>query len=190
VASDKIAWSEVMAMRLVVLVLMALCGPARSEPAAGFAADGWPILAALTEISVTTDNRIAGGCWMQEDAARTAVSEALSTSGFQLVEQPEGSGDPELRAFLTIGAFGHVTEDGSCIVVLELDAEHLLTYRVPGEPGRLARSNLLVWHDSSVLSGPADGLSEVIMVEALGLAQGFVLAVEAARNRALAERPG
>jgi hypothetical protein len=179
-----------MAMRLVVLMLMALAWPARAEPGAGFAADGWPILAALTEVSVATDNRIGGECWQQEDAARTAVGEALSTSGFRLIGTGEAGSDPELRAFLTIGAFGHSTEDGSCIVVLELDAEHLLTYRVPGESGRLVRSNLLVWRDSSVLSGPADGLSEVIMAEALGLAQGFVLAVEAARNRALAERPG
>ncbi|WP_159713061.1 hypothetical protein [Geminicoccus flavidas] len=179
-----------MAMRLVMLMLMALAWPARAEPVAGFAADGWPILAALTEVSVATDNRIGGDCWAQEDAARTAVGEALSISGFRLVGQGEVGGDPELQAFLTIGAFGHVTETGNCIVVLELDAEHLLTYRIPGEESRLARSNLLVWHDSSVLSGPADGLSEVIMVEALGLAQGFALAVEAARNRAVAERPG
>ncbi|WP_191060046.1 hypothetical protein [Geminicoccus harenae] len=178
-----------MAMRLAMLVLMALAWPARADPAAGFAADGWPVLAALTEVSVVTDNRIGTECWAQEDAARTAVGEALAGSGFGLIEPADGS-DPELRAFLTIGAFGHVTEAGGCIVVLELDAEHLLTYRVPGEGDRLARSNLLVWRDSSVLSGPADGLSEVIMAEALGLAQGFALAVEAARNRALAGRPG
>jgi len=179
-----------MAMRLAMLMLVALAWPARADPAAGFAANGWPILAALSEVSVTTDNRIGAECWAQEDAARTAVGEALAASGFGLIEQADAGGDPELRAFLTIGAFGHVTEGGSCIVVLELDAEHLLTYRVPGEGDHLARSNLLVWRDISVLSGPADGLSEVLMAAALGLAQGFTLAVEAARNRALAERPG
>ena len=148
------------------------------------------MLAALTEVSIATDNRVIDACWAEEEAARTGVAETLTNSGFQVLGQEADSSETEFRAFLTIGAFGHMIEDGSCIVVLELAAEHLLTYRVPGSPDRLASSNLLVWRDSSVLSGPASGLPNVILIEAMGLAQRFVLAAEEARRQVPAGRRG